>query len=145
MAYKVATPCPSSEDANQAKATSESRGFAFMYERSKQLTKVATGLAARFEKVSQQVAGQDTTGLLENKWGTEDAEFTHLVLIGKELGISRCQGILNAGKEVHEISADKGAESLYSKEQRPLQWGKVARNEEKAARKLVKAIASAEE
>jgi hypothetical protein len=142
-AYKVATPCPPPADANQTKSTSELRGFAVMYERSKQLTKVASELVARFERVGQQVLGHDTTAPMDNEWEEEDKHFAHLVLVGKDLGITRCQSILNAPKEAVTIPEDiKQGDVLYSEDQPSFQWGKVARKEEKAARKLVKAVTS---
>lgn len=141
-AYKEATPFPPPADA-ETKSTSELRGFAVMYERSKQLTEVASELVARFERVGHQVSGHDTTALMDNEWGEEDKHFAHLVLVGKDLGITRCQSILNAPKEAVMIPEDiKRGDVLYSEDQLSFQWGTVARKEEKAARKLVKAVTS---
>lgn len=116
-----------------------------MYKGSTLLTEVASELVARFEVVGQHVAKLDTMALMDNEWVEENKKVEHLVLVGKNLGIIRCQSILNAFKETTTVPEDmKIGEALYnhSENQRSSLWGKVAKREEKAARKLVRAIAS---
>jgi hypothetical protein len=114
-----------------------------MYKRSKLLTEDALGLVATFERVSQQVADLDTTILMDNKWGEEDEKTTNLLVAGRDLGIDKYHSALMTSKEVTMNPEDmKDGETLYDHSENRVSslWSKVARKEEKAVRKLVKAI-----
>jgi hypothetical protein len=133
-AYKAATPFQRGD-----KDSSERSGFATMYDRSNLLTKNAFGLITKFEEVSQYITELDTTALMDSEWGGEDEKLANLLLIGRDVGISRCQSILMTSSE-ETLSPEEmiKGEDFYTGEQTGL-WGKIARKEEKAIKKLVRA------
>ena len=114
-----------------------------MYKRSKLLTEDALGLVATFERVSQQVLDLDTTTLMDNEWGEEDEKAANLLVAGRDLGIDKYQSTLMTSKEVTRNLEDiKDGEVLYdhSENRESSLWSKVARKEEKAVGKLIRAI-----
>jgi len=133
-AYKLARPLDN---------PGEQRGFAAMYTQSQELTKGAIDLVAKFERITKQVSDLDTIALLDNAWGEEDEALTNLLSKGKAVGIDKCRNILmNSNVEAMDPEATDAANVLFPqvKNQVSSIWGKVARKEERAVQKLVKAI-----
>jgi hypothetical protein len=115
-----------------------------MYSKSKELTAEALGLVARFDQVAQRVAELKPTGLMENEWAAEDGTAADLLAIGKRVGMNRYQSSLMASKEPPmDPDATQAAGFLYQGKgaQLPSIWGKIARKQEKATRKLVDGLA----
>jgi len=106
-------------------------------------------LISKFEDITKMVTALDTEGLVNNDWGVKDREICGLLEAGRDVGVRKYQRILNPDKatEGGEVAIDKVAEEvekrLYGKEsevQVKGAWGKVARKQEKAAKKLIKAF-----
>lgn len=135
-AFKAAAPFQP-----KSKSSAERTGFATMYDRSNLIKDNAFGLITKFEEVNQYISKLDTTELMDNEWGGEDEKMANLLLIGRDLGISRYRKVLMISHE-DTLSAEELAEGegFYTGEQDSL-WGKVARKEEKAVKKLIKATA----
>lgn len=141
-AYSLASPFqPPSTEVNPPGDSFTHRGFASMYSKSKELTAEALGLVARFDQVAQRVAELKPTGLMENEWAEEDSTAADLLAIGKRVGMNRYQSSLMASKEPPmDTDATQAAGFLYQGK-RPGIWGKIARKQEKATRKLVDGLA----
>ena len=119
--------------------------FATLYERSKALTASAQALIESYEHACERVAGLDMKGLMENNWDEEDRALAKLLAAGKRVAAHKYQSILSATKpqEQQRLSADeaRAEKLLYDDEAAaPSEWGKVARKQEKAARRLARAV-----
>lgn len=140
---------------NQDASSAPAPGFASMYKKSKEVTTNAFALVAKFEEVAQRIEKIDTTALVENEWGEQDAVMVSLLEDGKKIGIEKCRRILMASKDpLHEEGgaeednvpkesndANQGSFFISGKGKVVGGWGNVAKKQAKAFKKLVKALA----
>jgi len=83
------------------------------------------------------------SGLLDNDWGEEDKEVAKLIGIGCEVGIQRHQSLLTASAEpTFDKEVTTMAEMIYKKDEGLLSnaWGKIAKQQERYAKKLLKSL-----
>lgn len=137
-AYNAATPCQPKK--SSGKEAAENRGFGDLHDKSEILVSEALGLVAKFEEVNRFIDNLDTSSLMDNEWGAEDQRTAGLLLMGKALGITRCQNILMVSdKETSNTEDCTEGEKFYTGENAESIWGKVARKQEKAVKRLFKA------
>jgi hypothetical protein len=137
--YNAASPFGERlEETEQRRA--KYRGFAAMYPRSKKLTVDARALVAKFDQVAQRIEDLDTAGLTANDWKEEDRATAKVLAAGKKVGMDKYQSILTASKQHMDNEDTRVAGHLYLNDPPATGiWGKVAKKQEKAARKLVRA------
>ena len=129
------------KDTSQRKDSSSVHGFASLYKRSRSLTARGLEVVEKFEMASAKTSSIETSGLMDNEWGCEDETAAKVLAIGKAVGLDKYQSILTAGKPMEmDGDANQISELLYGGTEEGLSpgWGKVAKKQEKAARKLVK-------
>lgn len=85
----------------------------------------------------------ELSGLLDNDWGDEDKEAAKLLAIGCEVGIQKYQCLLTAAAAPtfdEEVTAL--ADKIYKKDdgQGFNAWGKIAKKQERLAKKLLKSF-----
>jgi hypothetical protein len=138
-AYAFASPF-----ALQPKGTDGSGSFAALYERSKTLKTTAQALIENYEHASERVASLDMKGLMDNNWEEEDRALVKLLAAGKRVAVHKYHTILNATKpQEQRLSAEeaRAEKLLYDDEAAaPSEWGRVARKQEKAVRRLARAV-----
>lgn len=113
-----------------------------MYSKSKEITANAFALIAKFEEVAKRIEEIDTTGLIENEWGEVDEKCAEMLLRGKKIGIERYRRMLNDSKKetVLEGHDKKTSAGFYREENVEGCWGRMAKKQEKALRKLGKML-----
>lgn len=113
-----------------------------MYKKGNVLADGALQLAAKFDQVNKRVMDVDNTTLTNNDWGAEDEKIAHLITVGRDLGLEKSGGALMTSKGTTMDSADvENGEMLYDEKGKAHStWARIARKEEKAARKLIKAF-----
>lgn len=115
--------------------------IAALFQRNKEILDSARSLVQKFEDVAQRIKSQDTTSLTANNWKEEDEALASLLEAGRKVGVDKCQSLMTASTE-RRLSAEeaRAAKILYNRGQPGASgWGKVARKQEKAVRKLAKA------
>ena len=145
IAYNASRAHTSTPDqANGQGATSTpAPGFAAMYKKTKEITTAAFALVAKFEEVAQRIEKLDTAALIENEWGEQDDIMARWLKEGKHIGVEKYRCILTGSKE----EAPKGGDashgySFFDKEEEKAKgtWGKVAKKQVKALKKLAKTL-----
>lgn len=131
------------ESGSQLTDPSGPRSFASLYRKNRKLSKDAQALVSKFGQVTQRILELDTSGLVENGWDEEDEATSNLIAMGKKIGIGKCQSILMASREPPmEPEITEIAETVYQIPHDHVlgNWGKMARKQEKAARRMVKTL-----
>lgn len=136
--YRAASPF--GERLEETEQRAKHCGFAAMYPRSKKLTADARALVAKFDQVAQRIEHIDTAALTANDWKEEDKATAKVLAAGKRVGMDKYQSILTASKQHMDNEDTRVAGHLYLADPPAAGiWGKVAKKQEKAARKLVRA------
>jgi hypothetical protein len=135
-AYSLATPfaSESTEDG--------SRGFAALYETNKKFTTNAHSLVEKFKQVSKRIQNLDVKKMSEYKWKDEDKSIAKLLAAGRKVGMDKYHSILHASKPQRLRTEEaRAAKILYDDEDaEPSVWGKIARKQERAAKRLARAV-----
>jgi hypothetical protein len=124
--------------------------FLALYDKSKELTSDAFGVITKYEAVTQRVADMGAEGLLENKWTTEDKEIIMVVGAGQKVGVGKYKAILSLrSKDSEEVLHDEHVveameKQFYTRAEEEVDgaWGKIAKKQVKAAKRLFKAFTS---
>jgi hypothetical protein len=85
----------------------------------------------------------ELAGLLDNDWGDEDEEAAKLLGIGCEVGIQKYQCLLMASAApTFDEDVTAMADMIYQKddEQGFNAWGRIAKKQERSAKKLLKSF-----
>ena len=132
------------DDASSQDATSgPAPGFAAMYKKTKEITTTAFGLVAKFEEVAQRIEKLDTAALIKNEWGNQDAFMASFLEDGRQIGVEKYRRILKGIEEAALQDGDVGHRGLYSakgEDEAEGVWGKVAKKQGKALKKLAKTL-----
>lgn len=94
---------------------------------------------SKFEEVAKRIKEIDTTALIENEWGDQDEAIKVILHNGKNIGVNRYRRMLNASKEDVVLEGeDKKTSGVFFADERRAEggWGKMAKKQEKALRKL---------
>lgn len=106
-------------------------GFAALYARGRRVTADARALIKMFEDVKARVERVDGGKMLGNAWTAEDESARELLERGRRVGIERYAAGLGGERGEGKRVFGEGEVGV---------WGKVARKQEKAARRLVKTL-----
>ena len=132
------------DQANGQGATSApAPGFAAMYRKTNEITTTAFALVAKFEEVAQRIEKLDTAALIENEWGEQDDIMASLLKEGKQIGVEKYRCILTGSNEEAPKSGYASHGNLFfdKGEDKPKGvWGKVAKKQVKALKKLAKTL-----
>ncbi|RAL58813.1 hypothetical protein DID88_009123 [Monilinia fructigena] len=117
------------------------RNFAFMYNRGQDLVGRAMETISQFMKLVEKDVSKELAGLSRNEWAKEDEETAKVLELGKTVGLNKFECVMNASKpnamytDEFEIS-----EKFFPavEEGDAIGWGKEARKQERAYRKLFK-------
>lgn len=131
--------CPFSDDSTEREMT----GFAVMHQKSLELITNAEQLVAIFENVEKDIIECDMVGVLDNEWRDEDATIENLLAEGYEVGVRKHWEIMSGRRSEGEPEADHRVGPVFYSEERVVDgaigaWGRVARKQGKAIRRLVK-------
>ncbi|TVY43724.1 hypothetical protein LSUB1_G000636 [Lachnellula subtilissima] len=134
---------PPAKDAAQGKESSD-LAFVSLYKQSNNLSAAAKDIIKMFESANQLTSNFDISGLLDNDWGDEDGEAARLLGVGRDVGIHKYQSLLTASAEPppfdEEVTAM--ADMIYKKDEGLVStaWGKIAKKQERSAKKLLKSL-----
>ncbi len=146
-AYAASRPLTAPRNmAAQGELLSHDISFATLYDRSQEIIAAAKLIVQKFESANEKTYKIDTTALLNNSWGAENESMANLLGIGHRVGLERFEAML-VGSDAPEVEEGDVAliDMLYKSAEKEknnlMPWGKIARKQEKSARKLIKAIA----
>jgi hypothetical protein len=114
-----------------------------LYKQSKPLSAAAKDILEKFEIANQLTSENEMSGLLDNDWGEEDEEAAKLLGIGCEVGIQKYQSLLTTSAEpTFDEEVTTMAEMIYKKDEGLVSnaWGKIAKKQERSAKKLLKSL-----
>ncbi len=145
-AYAASRPTAQpSNKASRGKASASEISFSRLYERSKHITVKATDLVEAFEKANEKTTKIEMAGLINNAWEEENDTAEKVVAIGRIAGLQKYEA-LAAGVGEPEIDGDMVlyAQAVYKPEEKMVGvgWGRTARTQEKAMKKLEKSFAT---
>lgn len=130
---------------SRGKVPASEVSFATLYERSKQITAKAIDLVEAFEKANEKTTKIKTADLASNSWEEENDTVEKVIAIGRIAGLQKYEA-LAAGAGEPEIDEDMVvyAEAIYKPEEEfsGVGWGRMARKQEKAVKKLQKSCAT---
>lgn len=127
---------------SQPKGNEGRNGFSALFERNKNLTTKAWSLINNFQHISQHVKNLDTKKFVQNNWKQEDKSLAKLLKTGKKVGMEKAQVVVTASKQTRRDAGETLAEKVLYDEETSIKegWGKVARKQEKAMRKLARSL-----
>ncbi len=103
---------------------------------------MARNVIERFEKANEKAVKIDVAGFMTDDWQEENSTAEKVLAVGHIAGMQKYEA-LSEGAGVPEIEEDmvRFAEAIYKPEQEipGLGWGRMARKQEKAFKKLDKA------
>ncbi|KAH8590277.1 hypothetical protein B0O99DRAFT_722107 [Bisporella sp. PMI_857] len=149
--FKRASPFSSAKGSgDKDKDGSQNQGFESMHPKSEKLVKTALGLIARFEEIETHVTNIDVEQLRHNSWAVEDDQIMEMLQTGRDFGMQKCRIILTTKAKEGDVAAEEAnteratiKNTFYSNtvslEGTSGNWGKTARQQQKAAKKLVMA------
>jgi len=86
----------------------------------------------------------EISGLLDNNWGDEDGEAAKLLGVGRDVGIHKYQSLLTASAEPPTFDEEVApmAEMMYKHDEdlASTAWGRIAKKQERYAKKLLKSL-----
>lgn len=117
------------------------RDFILMYNRGQNLVKKAMETISQFTKLAEKDVGKELAGLSRNEWTKEDEEMAKVFELGKTVGLNKFECVMNASKpdamETNEFEVSKKVFPIVE-EGDAVGWGKEAKKQERAYRKLFK-------
>ncbi|PMD23751.1 hypothetical protein NA56DRAFT_657007 [Hyaloscypha hepaticicola] len=142
-AYAVSRPTAPPSDENYKGKSSSSDSFAIRYERSKEIITVARNVIEKFEKANEKTVKINVAGFMANDWQEENSTAEKVIAAGRITGLQKYEALAEGAGEP-EIEEDMVlfAEAIYKPEQEihGPGWGRMARKQEKAFKKLDKAF-----
>ncbi|KAJ5038119.1 uncharacterized protein L3040_006988 [Drepanopeziza brunnea f. sp. 'multigermtubi'] len=142
-AYAASRPLPPSQ--NTAGNSSGESSFATLYGRGKEILRTTQLNIQKFETLGAKTARIDTSGLMDNDWLADDEQTAGILETGRKYGLEKYAAMLRGSEDpvveeeaavyVGMIYRDLEADASRS-------WGRIAKKQEKSARRLYKAIAA---
>ncbi|TAQ89133.1 tRNA pseudouridine synthase [Chlorociboria aeruginascens] len=118
--------------------------FSSAYKRSQNLTACALRLIEKFDRVIEQIS-TDASNSTEYPWAEEDNKMAKLLTAGKAAGLSNIESLLTGSREpVLDAEATRDSSTFYQNrdEYAAVGWGRIARKQEKALKKVIRGISA---
>lgn len=120
----------------------EDTSFVTLFGRSKSLINNALALINTFTTANAKTENCEVADLLTNEWEGEVGAAASVLAVGCNVGLEKYQALLQgAGHPIVEEEDEEFVSAIYGTEEKgafEYGWGKIAKKEEKAARKFVK-------
>ncbi|KAI9049890.1 hypothetical protein LZ554_006038 [Drepanopeziza brunnea f. sp. 'monogermtubi'] len=144
-AYAASRPLAPSK--NTAGNLSGESSFATLYGRCKEILRTAKLNIQKFESLGAKTASIDTSGLMDNDWLADDEQTAEILETGRKYGLEKYEAMLMGSEDpvVEEGEAAVYVGMIYKdlvEADTSRSWGRIAKKQEKSARKLYKAIAA---
>ncbi|TGO20127.1 hypothetical protein BTUL_0001g01380 [Botrytis tulipae] len=119
--------------------------FSLNHRRGRIMITRALELSSQFDNLAKKDIAKELAGLFGNEWSKEDEEIAKMLELGKMVGLSKFECIVNASKpEILETDALEVSKKFFPvvEEESSTGWGKEAKKHERAHKKLLKAFES---
>ncbi|TGO89590.1 hypothetical protein BPOR_0102g00130 [Botrytis porri] len=115
--------------------------FSLNHKRGRIMITRALELSSQFDNLAKKDIAKELAGLFGNKWSKEDEEIAKMLELGKMVGLNKFECIVNASKpEILETDALEVSKKFFPDiaEESNSGWGKEAKKQERAHKKLLK-------
>jgi hypothetical protein len=113
-----------------------------LYERSKQITANAFNLIDNFEKANEKTVKIELMDLVVNDWEQENNTAEEVIEAGRIAGLQKYEALAEgAGEPEIDENIAVYAEAIYKQEIPGVGWGRMARKQDKAFKKVDKNFA----
>lgn len=140
--YAASRPTAPPSDATRGKISASETSFAIMYERSKHIIARAFEIIENFETANEKTVKIELGKLMTNAWEHENDTAENVISAGHIAGLQKYESLAEGAGEP-EIDGDLvvyvGA--IYKQEIHAVGWGRMARKQEKALKKVDKNLA----
>jgi len=130
---------PPSSEGHKSTSRATETAFAVRYERSKQITANAMKIIEGFEKANEKTVKIELSGLMTSDWDQEHNTAKKVITAGRIAGLQKFEALVT-GAEEPEIEEDMivYANAVYKHDIPGIGWGRLARKQEKAFKKVDK-------
>ncbi|PMD45057.1 hypothetical protein L207DRAFT_507973 [Hyaloscypha variabilis F] len=139
-AYASSRPtAPPSGEVHKGRTPATETSFAARYDRSKQITANAFNLIGGFEKANENTVKIELSGFMISDWDQEHDTAERVLTAGRDAGLQKYDALAE-GAEEPEIEEDVilYVKAVYKHEIPGVGWGRMARKQEKAYKKVDK-------
>ncbi|TGO60355.1 hypothetical protein BCON_0036g00460 [Botryotinia convoluta] len=119
--------------------------FSLNHKRGRIMITRALELNSHFDNLAKKDIAKEFAGLFGNEWSKEDEEIAKILELGKMVGLNKFESIVNASRpEILETDALEVSKKFYPvvEEESSSGWGKEAKKQERAHKKLLRAFES---
>ncbi|PMD65912.1 uncharacterized protein K444DRAFT_624453 [Hyaloscypha bicolor E] len=141
--YASSRPTAPQIDTSRGRVSASEVSFAVLYERSKQITANAFALIEQFEKANEKTVKIELADLMTNDWGEEIRTAEEVIEAGHIAGLQKYDALVQGGDPEIDGNMAVYAEAIYKQEIPGVGWGRMARKQEKAFKKIDKNFAKA--